>query len=61
MGDSAIVDMMVGALTDPFEGVHMGITAENIAEKWGITREDQDQLAVESHKRASAAWEEGAL
>ncbi len=59
MGDSKIVDMMVGALTDPFEGVHMGITAENIAEKWGITREDQDQLAVESHKRAAAAWEEG--
>jgi acetyl-CoA C-acetyltransferase len=37
----------------------MGITAENIAEKWGISREDQDQLAVESHKRASAAWAEG--
>ncbi|MEW8523245.1 MAG: acetyl-CoA C-acyltransferase family protein [Candidatus Thiodiazotropha endolucinida] len=59
MGDSKIVDMMVGALTDPFENVHMGITAENIAEKWGITREEQDQLAVESHKRASTAWEEG--
>ncbi|MFI0412773.1 MAG: acetyl-CoA C-acyltransferase family protein [Candidatus Thiodiazotropha sp.] len=59
MGDSKIVDMMVGALTDPFENVHMGITAENIAEKWGITREEQDQLAVESHKRASTAWQEG--
>jgi len=59
MGDSAMVDMMVGALTDPFDGVHMGITAENIAEKWGITREDQDHLAVESHQRAAAAWEEG--
>ncbi|MCU7876316.1 MAG: hypothetical protein KZQ84_05835 [Candidatus Thiodiazotropha sp. (ex Lucinoma borealis)] len=59
MGDSAMVDMMVGALTDPLEGVHMGITAENIAEKWGVTREDQDQLAVESHRRAAAAWEEG--
>ena len=56
MGDSKIVDMMVGALTDPFDTVHMGITAENIAEKWGITREEQDQLAVESHKRATAAW-----
>ena len=59
MGNSEIVDMMVGALTDPFEGVHMGMTAENIAEKWEISREDQDLLAVESHERASAAWEEG--
>ncbi len=59
MGDNKIVDMMVGALTDPFDTVHMGITAENIAEKWGITREEQDQLAVESHKRAVAAWEDG--
>ncbi len=56
MGDAKIIDMMVGALTDPFDTVHMGITAENIAEKWGITREEQDQLAVESHKRATAAW-----
>jgi acetyl-CoA C-acetyltransferase len=52
-----MVDMMVGALTDPFEGIHMGVTAENIAEKWGITREDQDALAVESHRRAAQAWE----
>ncbi len=59
MGDSKIVDMMVGALTDPFESVHMGITAENVAEKWGVSREDQDQLAVESHRRATIAWEEG--
>jgi acetyl-CoA C-acetyltransferase len=59
MSDAKIVDMMVGALTDPFEGIHMGVTAENIAEKWGITREDQDALAVESHRRAAQAWENG--
>ncbi len=46
--------MMVGALTDPFDTVHMGITAENIAEKWKITREQQDAFAVESHRRAAA-------
>lgn len=55
MGDSKQVDMMVGALTDPFDTVHMGITAENIAKKWEITREQQDAYAVESQKRASAA------
>lgn len=59
MGDGALVDMMVGALTDPFDTVHMGITAENVAEKWGISREDQDELAVESHKRAASAAEQG--
>jgi acetyl-CoA C-acetyltransferase len=59
MGDNKIIDMMVGALTDPFDAVHMGVTAENIAEKWGISREDQDALAVESHRRAAAAWEAG--
>jgi acetyl-CoA C-acetyltransferase len=55
MGDSKIVDMMVGALTDPFDTVHMGITAENVATKCGLTRETQDTFAVESHKRAAAA------
>src|SRR5690606_4900752 len=50
-----LVDMMVGALHDPFETIHMGVTAENVASKWGITREDQDKLAVESHRRAAAA------
>ncbi|MCW8921590.1 MAG: acetyl-CoA C-acyltransferase family protein [Sedimenticola sp.] len=59
MSDAKMVDMMVGALTDPFEGIHMGVTAENIAEKWGITSEDQDALAVESHRRAAQAWENG--
>ncbi|MFA7503930.1 MAG: beta-ketothiolase BktB [Burkholderiaceae bacterium] len=55
MGDGRMVDMMVGALHDPFETIHMGVTAENVASKWGITREDQDALAVESHRRAAAA------
>ena len=59
MGDAQVVDAMVGALTDPFDDCHMGITAENVAEKWGITREDQDALAVESQSRAAAAIEAG--
>ena len=59
MNDGGVVDMMVGALTDPFETVHMGITAENIAEKWKITREQQDEFAVESHRRAVNAIEKG--
>ena len=59
MGDSTAVDMMVGALTDPFDTVHMGITAENIAEQWKIGREQQDEFAVESHRRAINAMEKG--
>ncbi len=59
MGDSKMVDMVVGALNDPFDTVHMGVTAENIAAKWGITRADQDALAVESHNRAQRAIEAG--
>lgn len=59
MGDGQVLDAMVGALTDPFDGIHMGITAENVAEKWGISREDQDALAVESHRRAVAATDAG--
>ena len=59
MGHGGTVDAMVAALTDPFDNVHMGITAENIAEKWGISREDQDALAVQSHHRAAAAAAEG--
>ena len=59
MNDGGTVDMMVGALTDPFDTVHMGITAENIAEKWKITREQQDEFAVESHRRAINAIEKG--
>lgn len=59
MGESRLVDMMLGALHDPFANIHMGVTAENIAKKWGITREDQDQLAVESHRRAAHAMASG--
>jgi acetyl-CoA C-acetyltransferase len=59
MGDSTMVDMMVATLSDPFGAGHMGITAENLAEKWGITREEQDAFAAESHRRAAAAIETG--
>ena len=59
MNDGAVVDAMVGALTDPFDDCHMGVTAENVAEKWGISRQDQDELAVESHRRAAKATEAG--
>ena len=59
MGDAAMVDMMVGALSDPFERIHMGVTAENVAGKYGISREDQDALAAESHRRAAVAIDEG--
>ncbi|QIM51119.1 beta-ketothiolase BktB [Hydrogenophaga crocea] len=59
MGDTQLVDMMVGALHDPFHTIHMGVTAENIAAKWGIARDEQDKLAVESHNRAQRATEAG--
>ena len=59
MGDTALVDAMVAVLTDPFGAGHMGITAENLAEKWGISREEQDAFAVESQRRAAAAIAEG--
>jgi len=59
MGDTKMVDMMVAALTDPFGVGHMGITAENLVTKWGITREEQDAVACESHRRAAAAIAEG--
>lgn len=59
MNDGTTVDMMVGALTDPFDTVHMGITAENIAERWKIAREQQDAFAVESHRRAINAIDKG--
>ena len=59
MGDGKLIDAMVSALSDPFDSCHMGVTAENVAAKWGISREDQDALAVESHKRAAAAIEAG--
>lgn len=59
MGDAKAVDMMVSTLTDPFGVGHMGITAENLATKWSISREDQDAFAVESHRRAALAIAEG--
>ena len=59
MGDTKMVDMMTGALHDPFHTIHMGVTAENIAAKWGISRDEQDALAVESHNRAQRATEAG--
>jgi acetyl-CoA C-acetyltransferase len=59
MGDTKMIDMLLGALHDPFHTIHMGVTAENIAAKWGITREDQDMLAVESHNRAERATQAG--
>jgi acetyl-CoA C-acetyltransferase len=59
MGDGGTVDAMVGALTDPFDSCHMGVTAENVAEEYQVSRADQDALAVESHRRAAAAVEAG--
>ncbi len=59
MGDFKTLDMMTGALHDPFDVIHMGVTAENVAAKYGITRQDQDGLALESHRRASAASKAG--
>jgi acetyl-CoA C-acetyltransferase len=59
MGDSKVVDMLVGALSDPFDAVHMGVTAENVAARFEISRKAQDELAVQSHQRAARAWKEG--
>ena len=59
LGDTKMVDMVVGALHDPFHTIHMGVTAENVAAQFGITREMQDATAVESHNRAQRATEAG--
>ena len=59
MNDAALVDMLVGALSDPFDDVHMGVTAENVAKKYGVSRADQDALAAESHRRAQLAIDHG--
>jgi acetyl-CoA C-acetyltransferase len=59
LNDAEAVDVLVASLTDPFDNVHMGITAENVARKWGVSRKDQDELAVESHRRANAAITSG--
>jgi acetyl-CoA C-acetyltransferase len=59
MQDGVVVDAMVGALTDPFDDCHMGVTAENVASDYGVSRADQDGLAAESHRRAAAATDAG--
>ena len=59
MGDTKMLDLMVSVLTDPFGVGHMGVTAENLVTKWNLTREEQDALAVESHRRAAVAIAEG--
>ncbi|CAG4882620.1 Beta-ketothiolase BktB [Georgfuchsia toluolica] len=59
MGDTTLVDAMVAVLTDPFGVGHMGLTAENLAVKWKISREEQDAFALESQRRAAAALAEG--
>lgn len=59
MNDTTLVDMLVGALSDPFDDCHMGVTAENVADRYGVSRADQDALAAESHRRAGRAIAEG--
>ncbi|MGB8856563.1 MAG: acetyl-CoA C-acyltransferase family protein [Burkholderiales bacterium] len=59
MGNGSTIDMMVGALTDPFDTMHMGVTAENVAKKWSITREQQDAFALQSQQRAAHAIAQG--
>ncbi|MCC6075902.1 acetyl-CoA C-acyltransferase family protein [Pseudomonas sp. GCM10022188] len=59
MGDTGMTDMLIGALTDPMNKVHMGVTAENVRRTYNISRQAQDELAVESHRRAAQAIEEG--
>jgi acetyl-CoA C-acetyltransferase len=59
MGDGKLVDAMVGALSDPFDDCHMGVTAENVAAKWGVSRQAQDELALQSQQRAAAAIQAG--
>ena len=59
MGNALMLDALLEVLSDPFEGFHMGVTAENVAAEYGIDRESQDRLAVESHHRAARAIAEG--
>ncbi len=59
MGDAVLLDMMTGALSDPLERVHMGVTAENVAKRYEISREEQDALALTSHQRAENAIRNG--
>ena len=59
MGDQVVMDSLIGALSDPFDANHMGVTAENVAAKYGISREAQDAFSVESHRRAANAIKNG--
>ncbi len=59
MGDSTMQDMLLGVLTDPFHRIHMGMTAENVATRYQISRSEQDALALESHRRAANAIDAG--
>src|SRR5688500_13948096 len=59
MGPARMLDPVQGSLKDPFHDILMGVTAENLAERMSISREDQDAFAVESHRRAAAEWEAG--
>jgi len=59
MGDQVVMDSLIGALSDPFDTSHMGVTAENVAAKYGISRETQDGFSVESHRRAANAIKNG--
>lgn len=61
LGDRSLQDGTVMMLTDPFDGVHMGVTAENIAEKYGVSRQEQDEFALESQRRAAAAEAQAAF
>lgn len=59
MGDAVLYDMMAGALNDPLERVHMGVTAEHVAKRYSVSREEQDALALASHQRAEHAIRSG--
>ena len=59
MGDQVVMDSLIGALSDPFDANHMGVTAENVAAKYSISREMQDEFSVESHRRAANAIAKG--
>jgi acetyl-CoA C-acetyltransferase len=59
MGDQVMMDALIGALSDPFDGMHMGVTAENVAKQYGIGRQAQDEFSVESHRRAANAIAKG--
>src|SRR5258708_18446475 len=61
MGDKVVVDALTGALSDPFDAMHMGVTAENVAAKYGLTRVQQDEFSVESHRRAANAIQHGSF